>query len=94
LINIKNVLRCFPINLHKKVEECFITENVNINLLEEIRVRVNRPIILKLGREEKIVEHILTREEMTEIIGHICDNSVYTYQNQICNRIYYFARWS
>ena len=31
-------------------------------------------------------------EEILEILGSICDNSIYTYQNQICNRIHNNAR--
>lgn len=41
----------------RKIDEEFNRENIDLNLLEEIRVRVNKPIILKLGKEEKIIEY-------------------------------------
>lgn len=85
MININNILKCYPINIRKKIEDCFLSDNINMNLLEEIRIRVNRPIILKLGQEEKKIEHIITSQEILEILQHICDNSIYTYQGQICN---------
>ena len=61
MLYISNILRCFPIKISKKIEDLFITENVNVNMLEEIRIRVNRPILLKIGETEKKIEHIITR---------------------------------
>lgn len=92
MICIQPILRCFPLKVGKKIEEYFLSENVNLNLLEEIRIRVNKPILLKIGQAEKMIEHIVTGEEILETLQHICDNSIYTYQSQICNRLYYYAR--
>ena len=85
MININNIMRCFPIRVSKKIDDFFMSENVNINLLEEIRIRTNRPILIKIGQQEKKIEHIITQEEILETLQHICDNSIYTYQGQICN---------
>ena len=92
MICIRNILRCFPIKVSKKIDDFFLSENINLNLLEEIRIRINRPILLKVGQEEKKIEHIITSEEILETLQHICDNSIYSYQNQICSRLYYYAR--
>ena len=83
MIYLNNIIRCFPIRISKRIEEFLKTEN--INLLEEIRIRTNRPILLKIGQLEKEIEYIVTQEEILEILQHICDNSIYTYQSQICN---------
>jgi len=69
----------------KKIEDFILSDNINLNLLEEIRIRNNRPILLKIGQEEKKIEHIITSEEILETLQHICDNSIYSYQSQICN---------
>lgn len=53
--------------------------------LEEIRIRTNRNIILKIGQEERKIDYIVNTNEVLEILQRICDNSIYTYQNQICN---------
>ena len=53
--------------------------------LEEIRIRVGKKIVLNLGQDEKILEYMVVPEEMEFIFGKICENSVYTYQNQIVN---------
>ena len=85
MININNILRCFPNSALRKIDEYILSNNININYLEEIRVRVNMPIILKLGQVEKIIEYNVNSEEVLEILQQICDNSIYSYQNQICN---------
>ena len=94
MININNILRCFPIRISKRIDEYILSENININLLEEIRLRVNRPILLKIGPFEEKIDYVISQEEIIEILQHICDNSIYSYQNQICNRIYNDARWT
>lgn len=94
MISINNILKCFPIRIAKRIEDYILSENINLNLLEEIRIRVNRPIILKIAKEEKKIEHIITSEQILEILQHICDNSIYSYQNQICNRIYNIIWWT
>lgn len=53
--------------------------------LEEIRVRVNKPIILKYGQAEEILEYIVTSQMILKILQNICENSIYSYQEQICN---------
>ena len=82
---IEEILNYFPRDM------AYILQS-NINLcwkeLEEIRIRVLKPIILKFNFEEKIINYNVTQKEVLEIIQRICDNSVYSYQEQICNRIY------
>lgn len=94
MININNILRCFPLELSKKIDRILSSDNVNINLLEEIRIRVNKPVILKVGQGEFIIDYITSAEEIVNILSSICDNSIYTYQEQICNRLYYNTRWA
>lgn len=55
------------------------------NELEEIRIRVNKPIILKISSSDIILEYIVNSNDMIEILQRICENSIYSYQNQICN---------
>ena len=91
LVQIQHILRCFPLKIYKKLEELFSSSYNSMNNLEEIRMRVNKPIILKIGQTEKMLEYNVSQEEILEIMQHICDNSIYSYQNQICKRIYYYA---
>ena len=56
----------------------------NLQNIEEIRVRVGRPIAIKMEKEIAIIEHIVTIEEILETFEKICENSVYSYKKQIC----------
>ena len=92
MININNILRCFPSRICKKIDEFILSENINVNMLEEIRIRVNRPLILKVGFSEERIECVVNQAEILEIVQHICDNSIYSFQNEICNRLHNDAR--
>ena len=77
--SINEVLEYFPHKLKNK-----ILEN-NLEQLEEIRLRTNRNILLKIGQEEIKIDYVINTQEILEILQRICDNSIYTYQSQICN---------
>ena len=53
-------------------------------LLEEIRIRVNRPIILKFNNGIKKIDYIINTEDVLRIMECITENSIYSYQKQIC----------
>ena len=70
--------------LPKKIAEILFEEIKNkMDNLEEIRIRANRPIILKFSKVEKIIKYNVTTEEILSIVQLICENSIYSYQNQI-----------
>lgn len=73
------ILKCLPTQLAKLILEH------NIQKLEEIRIRANKPVILKLGQVEIVSNYTITTNEIIGILQNICNNSIYTYQNQICN---------
>lgn len=75
----QEILSYFPLKIRNELSQ------INLDCLEEIRVRNDRPIFLKLGQEEFQTSYIINTEEILEILQKICDNSIYTYQNQICN---------
>lgn len=81
-----NILKYFPEQITNKIKEH------SLEKLEEIRIRTNCPIILKYQVEEKIIQYNPTQEELLKILQLLCDNSIYSYQNQICNRIYHSRR--
>ena len=74
-----DVLEYFPNQIREKILQCN-----NLNDLEEIRIRTNRNILLKVGQEEKKIDYCINTNEVLEILQRICDNSIYTYQSQIC----------
>ena len=75
-----DILRYFPDNIRVVLEN-----EINNNLvIEEIRIRNSKPIILKLNNSEKIINYIVQTEDVLNILQSICENSIYSYQNQIC----------
>lgn len=59
-------------------------DNINLEKIEEIRIRVNKPVILKCGLNEIILKYRVNTDEILNILQSFCSNSIYTYQNQIC----------
>ncbi len=78
-----DVLKYFPLNISNKINNVI---NGEVDKVQEIRVRVNGPIIIKINeKEDYIVNHFTNRDEILQIIQSICDNSIYSYQNEIIN---------
>lgn len=74
------ILKYFPSNI-KTILETELQDKKDI--IEEIRIRVQKPIILKFNLSEKIVRYIISQEEILNILQHVCENSIYSYQSQI-----------
>lgn len=80
---ISEVIEYFP----EKIKEdiiIFIKANNNIEeLIEEIRLRINQNITLKIGQDLVILNHKLTKQELSETFENICEKSIYAYTKQI-----------
>ena len=79
---LKSVLQYFP-NHIKEIILQNISQPIS-EFVEEIRIRLNRPIILKIGQELMLIEYIINTEEIYEIFERICENSIYSYKKEIC----------
>ena len=87
----KNILKYFP----EKIEKFLITDvSENYEKLEEIRLRALRPIILKFKDDEKVIKYDVSTEEILNTLARICENSIYSYQNEIANRFCNSKRWT
>ena len=82
----KDILKYFPNNISMLILEA-IKQNPNTKIEEnaiEIRIRNNRPILIKLRELDIIIQYIITETEMLYILEKLCENSIYAYKNQIC----------
>ncbi len=78
-----DVLKYFPLNICNKINQIIDEEKQQV---QEIRVRVNSPIMIKINeKEDYIVNHFTNRDEILQIMQSICNNSIYSYQNEIIN---------
>ena len=80
-----NIVKYFPDEISKLINEYFKEDTEEKNkVLEEIRLRVDKPIQLKFNQFEKILNWNVSQESILKTIQYVCDNSIYSYQNQIC----------
>ena len=79
----EEILKYFPCNIYNILKK-EMDENA-IKNIQEIRIRCNRPIILKLRNGDIIIDYIINQCELLQILEKICNNSIYAYKNQICN---------
>lgn len=79
------ISKYFPIEIYKVLKNAIIQNpyaKIEENL-QEIRIRINRPILLKLKNIDILIEYIVTEKEIMQIVERICENSIYAYKNQI-----------
>ena len=78
------ILRYFPNKIYQ-IFSNLLQENPQIaNELQEIRIRVDKPIILKLMEKDLILQYNILQAEILQIVERLCENSIYAYKNQIC----------
>ena len=81
-----NVMEIF--NYFSKNIRDAIISNLKIetyHFIEEIRLRNTKNIIIKLADKEIVIDYNVSSEDLIETISLISENSIYSYQNQICN---------
>lgn len=61
-----------------------LQEAEKMETLEEIRLRTDKPILLKYRQKQEVLPYQPTREEIVETLERMCENSIYSYQNQLC----------
>lgn len=79
---LEQILSYFPEQIKNK-----IMENISSKLasfVEEIRIRNQKPIVIKIAQEMMIINYIISNQEIEEIFDRICQNSIYSYRKQIC----------
>ena len=81
-----NLINFFPEEIFEVLSKYFEEDIENkIKTIEEIRLRVDKPIILKFNKYEKILNFNVSQELILKTLQYICDNSTYSFQNQICD---------
>lgn len=85
MLNI-NIAKFFPDEISDVINKYFEEDEEEKNKgIEEIRLRVDKPISLKFNKFEKVLEYVVTSENILRTLQYVCDNSIYSYQNQICD---------
>ena len=71
----KNENNTFSSNFHSPL---------NSLAIEEIRLRTNRPLSLKIGQDIIMLDYMVNQQEVLQAFEKVCENSVYSYKRQIC----------
>lgn len=75
--------------LAKSIRQILESENLEYDWLQEIRMRIKKPLIIVYRNEEEILprsaqqSHIVTKEEIRETLEYISNYSLYAYEHEM-----------
>ena len=78
------IIKYFPVNIYNILLYTFERNSQIEKNIQEIRIRVNRPIILKMRQADVLIEYTVSPKEVLQTLERLCENSIYAYKNQIC----------
>lgn len=81
----QEILKYFPSNIQGLLNSAIEQNSSIAKELQEIRIRCQRPIILKLRRVDILIEYNVSQTEILQTLEKLCNNSIYAYKNQICD---------
>ena len=80
---LKEVIDYMPAHI-KLIINAYIEKNNNlVNTIEEIRIRSNGDLSIKIGQELISLSSNVSKEELQETFENICEKSIYSYTKQI-----------
>lgn len=81
---VSNLFMYFPEEISEILENYFKDDFEEKNRqIEEIRLRTEKPLILKFNKKEIAFKLNVTQEMLLRTLQQVCDNSIYSFQNQI-----------
>lgn len=82
--NKEEILQYFPREIKGLIDSTLEQDKRIEQELKEIRLRVGKPIILKLRNIDLIIEYKTKQSDILQTVERLCNNSIYAYKNQIC----------
>ena len=82
----EEILKYLPNNIYILIAET-IKQNPQTKIKEnaiEIRLRNNKPIIIKLPNLDIVIKYDVTEKDILYTLEKLCENSIYAYKSQIC----------
>ena len=74
----KDLFEILPKTIRSKLEQVD-----NLQQLEEIRIKVNKPLFIHIGSREEIWDYIATPEDIKYIMQRISNYSIYAFEDEI-----------
>lgn len=81
---LQEILWYFPLEIQSFILDSIKNQALIVNQLEEIRLRANRPILLKFRNYDVVLNYEIFIEDILKTLEKLCENSIYAYKNQIC----------
>lgn len=82
---LESIFKYIPQDISQIILEWLKKQEKNFaEKIEEIRIRAGKPLGIKIGQAKKIFKYIVSQEEVLKTFEKICENSVYSYRQQIC----------
>lgn len=78
MINIDDVLEILPLNIKNIIQKVD-----KLSDLQEIRIKVNKPIIISLAQKEIVTSYLPTVEDIKGILQKMSRFSIYAYEEEI-----------
>ncbi|MDV4152173.1 stage III sporulation protein AA [Clostridium sp. AL.422] len=72
------IVRVLPPDMFNEIKDFSLDEN-----LQEIRIKVNKPIIINLSNKEMILTRIATVNDIKQILVKVSNYSLYAYEEEI-----------
>ena len=85
MTGLETVFEYLPVTIKDKIKLTSNQPDTTNSSIEEIRLRSNKPLILKIGQETEVIDYIVKQQEILQAFEKICENSVYSYRRQICD---------
>ena len=82
--DIEEILRYFPNSIYVLLKNTLMQDRMLQKDLQEIRIRVERAILLKTRQADIVIDYQVSSMEILQILEKLCENSIYAYKNQIC----------
>jgi stage III sporulation protein AA len=76
--NTKEVLEILPTHIKDQIKDL-----KGLEKLQELRLKVNKPMMLQIGNEELITKYNVSVQDIKLILQHISKYSIYAYEEEI-----------
>jgi stage III sporulation protein AA len=76
--NTKEVLEILPTHIRDQIKDL-----KGLEKLQELRLKVNKPMMLQIGNEEVITKYNVSVQDIKLILQHISKYSIYAYEEEI-----------
>ena len=77
-MNYDEIYKILPVTIGNSIKQCLMEDKI-----QEIRIKVGKPIILNLAFEEKVLDYIPTREDLRYLITKISNYSLYAFEEEL-----------